>query len=236
MKHRIKLIVGSVLGLALCGNLATAALVLSGNTAGAFEGVSSGFDVITNSPDGLNASFRTGSPVNSFQSGISFSGQSFSGLSDGQVFGLGMVTYFNGITRRNTSSADALFDFKLHLDNPVVDTFKLTTIKFGIDATPNTAGQLKPDQFTASFTQPAPVLIDGTWVTFKISGLPDFTLVPEDTMVKLADVTVHFHSMSPVPEPATYGLIGALGLLGLVGYRRIRGLRDDESAGSMIAA
>jgi len=238
MKHRLKLIVGSVLGLTLLASGATAALVLTGNTAGAFEGVSSGNDVITNSPDGLTASFRTGVPVGgSFKSGVLFNGQNFAGISDGDIFSLGMFTYYNGITRIGTSSANALFDFMIHLDNPVVDTLLLTTVKFGIDATVNSPTNLVPDQFTATFTQPAPVLIDGTWVTFTINGLPDVTQVAENTLVKLADVTVHFESMSPVPEPSTYGLFGAVAMLGLVGYRRFRTKRESGTPfGPMVAA
>lgn len=229
MKHRLKLVIGSVLGLTLLGSAASAALVLSGNTAGAFEGVSSGATVITNSPDGMSASFRTGVPVGgSFKSGILFSGENFAGISDGDVFSLGMFTYYNGITRIGTSSADAMFDFMIHLDNPVVSSFLLTTVHFGIDATVNSPESLIPDQFTASFTQPAPVLIDGTWVTFTINGLPDVSLVKENTWVELAEVTVNFRSMSPVPEPSTYGLCGAVALMGLAGYRRYRAKREND--------
>jgi hypothetical protein len=238
MKHRLKLLVGSVLGLTLLGSGATAALVLTGNTAGAFEGVSSGNTVITNSPDGLTASYRTGVPVSgSFQSGILFTGQNFANVSDGDVFSLGMLTYYNGITKIGTSSANAMLDFMIHLDNPVVDTFLLTTITFGIDATVNSPGNLVPDQFTASFSQPDPILVDGTWVSFIIGDLPEFSLVGENLVVQLADVTVQFRSMSPVPEPSTYGLFGAVATLGLVGYRRYRAKRGNgDSFQPMVAA
>lgn len=237
MKNRTKIIIGSIMGLALYGSAATAALVLTGNTAGEFQGVSSGDTVITNAPDGTSASFRTGVPVGgSFQSGVAFSGQNFAGINDGDVFSLGMFTYYNGITQIGTSSANAMFDFIINLNNPVVSSFVLTTVQFGIDATVNNELNKNPDQFTASFTQPAPVLIDGTWVSFVINGLPDVSLVAENTMVKLADVTVHFHSMSPVPEPSTYGLLGAISLLGLAGYRRYRATRGNTSASPMIAA
>jgi len=64
-----------------------------------------------------------------------------------------------------TASANAVFNFKFRLNDPVVDTLLLKTINFGIQATPN-AGALVPDHFTATFTRPAPVLIDGIWVTF----------------------------------------------------------------------
>lgn len=232
------MIIGSLVGLTLLAGGAPAALVLTGNTAGAFQGVSSGATVITNAPDGLTASFRTGVPVGgSFKSGVLFNGENFAGVTDGDVFSLGMFTYYNGITRIGTSSANAMFDFMVHLDNPAVGDLLLTTINFGVDATVNSPDNLIPDQFTASFTQPAPVLIDGTWVSFTISGLPDFSLVAENTLVELAQVTVHFREMTPVPEPSVYGLFGAVAMMGLVGYRRFRARRGDgDSMGAMQAA
>jgi len=44
--------------------------------------------------------------------------------------------------------------------------------------------------------------------------------VKEDTSVNLANVTVTY--LNPVPEPATYGLAGALALAGIAGFRRLR--------------
>lgn len=227
MKNRLRLIVGSAIGLALAAGAAQA-LTLSGSTAGYFEGASSGDTTITNTPDGSFASFRTGVPVGSFKSGVVFNSADFTNLSSGDTFGLGVITYYNGITHIGTSSADALFDFYVNLNSPTVSSFLLTTVDFGIDATVNTPENTNPDVFTASFTQPAPVLIDGQWVKFTINDLPASTMVKENTFIKLAEVTVTFLNMSPVPEPATYGLMGALGLMGLVGYRRLRAQRGSS--------
>ena len=233
MKNRLRLLVGSVVGLALAAG--AHALTLSGSTAGFFEGVSSGNTTITNVPDGSFASFRTGKPVSgSFKSGVVFTGSDFTGITSGDTFALGAISYYNGITRIGTSSADALFDFYINLDSPTASTLLLTTVKFGIDATINSPGNLKPDLFTATFTQPAPVLIDGTWVKFTINDLPGSTVVKENTIVTLADVTVTF--LNPVPEPATYGLMGALGLMGLAGYRRFRASRGGSTMAPMAAA
>ena len=237
MKNRLRLIVGSAIGLALAAGAAQA-LTLSGSTAGYFEGVSSGNTTITNVPNGSFASFRTGLPVNgSFKSGVVFNAESFSSINSGDTFALGLVTYYNGITRIGTSSANALFDFYINLDSPTVSSILLTTVNFGIDATINTPQNTNPDVFTASFTQPAPVLIDGQWVKFTINDLPDSTMVKENTFVKLADVTVTFlnQPMSPVPEPATYGIMGALGLIGLAGYRRLRTQRGNSTVSSLAA-
>lgn len=221
------------MGLALAAG--AQALTLSGSTAGFFEGVSSGNTTITNTVDGSFASFRTGKPVpNSFKSGVVFNGSDFTGISSGDTFALGVIKYYNGVTKIGTSSADALFDFYISLDNPAMSPILLTTVTFGIDATINDSHNKNPDSFTASFTQPAPVWIDGTWVKFTINDLPASTKVKENSIVQLADVTVTF--LTPVPEPATYGLMGALGLIGLAGYRRFRAQRGSSAMAPMAAA
>jgi len=233
MKNRLRLIVGSAIGLALAAG--AHALTLSGSTAGEFQGVSSGTTVVNNAADGSFASFRTGTPVSgSFKSGIEFNSESFTNINSGDTFALGSITYYNGITLIGTSSADAMFDFYLNLDSPEMTSFLLTTVTFGIDATVNTPENVNPDVFTASFTQPAPVLIDGQWVKFTINDLPASTQVPENQIVELAQVTVSY--LNPVPEPATYGIMGALGLLSLAGYRRFRAQRGNGAPTPMIAA
>jgi len=234
MKNRMKVLLGAAFGLALFASTAPAALVLSGNTAGWFQGTSSGSTVITNSVDGSSASFRTGVPISgSFKSGVAFTSSSFANIQSGDSFAFGMVRYYNGRTHVGTSSDNAVFDFYLDLSDPAMSPIKLSTITFGIDATVND-GTLVPDMFTTSFTQPAPVHIGDRWVTFTINDLPGSTQVDESTWLDLANVTVTF---SPVPEPATYGLMGALALGGLVAYRRFRGGRgDDLAAGPMAAA
>ena len=234
MKKRLRIIVGLATGLALAASAAHA-LTLSGSTAGFFQGTSSGSTIITNTPDGSFASFRTGVPVGqSFKSGVEFTAVDFTNIQSGDTFALGSLVYYNGVTKIGTSSAEALFDFYINLTSPTVSSLLLTTVKFGIDATVNPKGNLKPDVFTASFTQPPPVLIDGTWVKFTINDLPDSTPVRENHFVKLADVTVTF--LSPVPEPATYGLMGAIGLMGLAGYRRFRAQRGGDASVPQVAA
>jgi hypothetical protein len=113
-----------------------------------------------------------------------------------------------------------LLDFSLNLDDPAVGQVHLTTFTFGVDATVNTPPNLIPDVFTASFTQPPDVLIGDQWVRFRINGLPASTELSEDHWIDLASVTVTY--LNPVPEPATYGLCGALALIGVAGYRRLR--------------
>lgn len=219
MSSKLTRLLTCAASLALFSTVANAALVLSGYTAGSFEGSSSGNTTITNSSDGRAASIRTGIPVGgSFQSGIYFTGINFANITDGDVFSIGMIRYENGINLLGTSSAAAAFDFRIHLNDPVVDTLPLTTFHFAINATHNEPG-LVPDQFSATFSQPSPVVIDGTRVTFIISDLMGSRWVPEDGVETLANVRVE---MTPVPELGTYGLMATLGLLALVGYRRMR--------------
>ena len=223
------MIARTTLVFAAVAGVAHAELLLSGNTGGFFQASPNPNTVITNSPDGMAASFRTGVPVDgSFKSGVNFNGHDFLGIGSGDTFSLGLLTYYNGITRIGTSSGSALLDFYLNLDDPALGSVHLTTITFGVDATINTPPNLIPDAFTASFTQPPDVLIGDQWVRFRINGLPASTELPEDTWTDLASVTVTY--LNPVPEPATYGLCGALGLIALAGYRRLRGQRALASS------
>lgn len=228
MNKLLKLVGGSVFGLVCLAGTAHAEFVLTGMTQGFFQGSSNGNTVITNTPDDSFASFRTGIPISgSFQSGVIFEGQTFENIMSGDTFSFGLVTYVNGRTLVGTSSNNALLDFYIDLEDPALDPILLTTISFGIDATVNTQAGTNPDVFTASFIQPAPVLIGGRLVTFRINDLQGVVNVKESTYLQVADITVTY--LSPVPEPSTYGLMGAVGLMSLGAYRRLRGKRGNSA-------
>lgn len=235
MKNKLSILSAAVLGLMCLAGAARAELVLSGSTAGYFQGSSSGSTVVNNAWDGSTASYRTGVPVNgSFKSGVEYLAASFNNVHSGDSFDFGFITYYNGRTQVGTSSSTAMFDFYLDLSDPDWAPFKLTTITFGIDATVNTLPMLQPDVFTASFTQPAPVLIGDQWVKFTINDLPATVSVTEDTWLSVANVTVTY--FSPVPEPATFGIFGAVSLLGLAAYRRHRAKKTGLDLSSLSAA
>jgi PEP-CTERM motif-containing protein len=234
-RFSLNVIASSLVALAFTAGIARADLLLSGSTAGSFQASPNPNTVISNSPDGMFASFRTGVPVgSSFKSGVQFNGSDFMNIASGDTFSLGLLTYFNGITQIGTSSGTAMLDFSLNLSDPAVGLVHLTTVTFGIDATVNTPPNLIPDAFTASFTQPPAVLIGDQWVKFTINGLPTTTELGEDMRVDLGSVTVSF--LNPVPEPATYGLLGGLGLMGLVAYRRLRANSAKGPAPQLTAA
>jgi hypothetical protein len=234
MKHILKLVGGSALGLACLVGTAQAALLLSGSTQGAFQGASSGWTDISNAPDGSSASYLTGLPVEgSTKSGVLFNGSDFVGIGDGDDFSFDLITYQNGRTVVGTSSPVAKLDFYVDLDIPAWDPLLLTTITFIIDPLPNLNG-LIPDLFLAVYDQPDPIFIDGYKVQFTLEDLPLVTLqVDEGTQLIRGNAHVE---ITPIPEPATYGMIASVSLLGLVAYRRFRGQKGQGTGNASLAA
>lgn len=217
LSRRISAIATLALALAFPTLTVWAGPILAGDVMGFFQPVSGMNATIINSDNG-DASFRTGTAVDgSFRSGIEFHGDSFTGVTSGDTFSFGLLTYFNGITRIGTSSASALLDFFLNFDDPAIGLVHLTTIKFGIDATVNHTANLVPDLFTASFTQPMPVWIGNSWANFTIAGLPSSVQLAENTSTQLGRLTVTY---VPVPEGATTLLLLGIAMLSLGAFCR----------------
>ena len=206
-----------VLAMILTAVAARGGLLLTGNTAGLFQPISNHYATMTNSVDGSNSSFRPGLPVeNSFKSGVQFNGSNFQNIGDGDTFSLGLVTYYNGLSRIGTSSGTSSLDFYLNFDDPAVGRIYLATVKFGIDATANTASRLTPDIFTASFLQPRPIWVGDELVKFTINGLPTSTSVAENAWVNLGNVTVTV----AIPEISTYAVLLGMVAMGFATLRR----------------
>jgi hypothetical protein len=209
MSYSKKIFIGLVMVFAAVTT--RAGFLLSGNTAGFFQPVSGTNVTTTNSIDGLDASFRSGVPVdNSFRSGIKFNGHEFENVENGDTFSFGLFTYYNGLSRVGTSSATSLLDLYLNFDDPALGKVHLTTITFGIDATVNTAAHLSPDIFTANFLQPSPIWVGDELVKFTINGLSKSTLVAENTFTDLASITVTVL----IPEASTFTAILGIATLG----------------------
>lgn len=221
MNHHRKFCVGLILALFTAATM-HAGLLLSGNTEAFFQPVSNPYATITNSANGLDASFRTGIPArDSFKSGVKFNGQGFQNVEDGDTFSLGFLTYYNGVTRAGTSSGSALLDLYLDFADPALGKVHLTTIKFGIDATLNHGGNLNPDFYAASFLQPSPVWLGDELVKFTINGLSKSTAVAENSSMNLASISV----MVLIPETSTYALTLGIAAFALILFHR----RQPES-------
>ena len=195
-----------------------AGLLITGNTAGFFQAVSGSHITATNAPNGIDASFRTGIPWGkSFQSGVGFSGHDFENLESGDTFSLGSFTYYNGLSLIGTSSGSALFDFYLDFKDPAIGRVHLTTITFGIDPTVNRGASLPPDAVTTSFLQPPPIWLGDELVKFTINGLPASTLVAENSLTELGNISVTVL----IPESSTFAaIIGAAMFVATLWFRR----------------
>lgn len=210
-------------------SVAHAQLTLSGSTTGWFTDFGQPNTTVTNAPDGSSALFATGIPYgSSTQSMIKFDAQSFTDVSSGEPIHVGLFTITNGVTLLGSAASQAEFNLGLKLTSPTSENLALTAFTFNIDNTPNQgtggAGGVVPDQFGVSFSQPAPMWIDNTLVKFTVVYDPMTTTVPEGSSVVRGDVYVTF---TPVPEPSTYAIGGALLLVGLVAYRRFRRTPSD---------
>jgi hypothetical protein len=225
MQTPIRLIIASVVGLALTGVVANAQLHLTGHTTGSFTDPLLPNTTVVNAVDGSAASFTTGvpHPPNTIPTSILFANNTFTNVSSGQDIQLGLFTIHNGSDNIGSDASNAIFHLGLVLTAPTAQTIALGPIDFGIDNTINTSGNPVPDIFQVTFSQPAPVWINGIEAFFHINFTPVSLSIPENTTLVKGDVTVTFSS---VPEPSTYAMWGAALLVGLIGFRSFRGRRN----------
>lgn len=219
------LLATSVLGLAAVVP-AQGQLLLSGSSHGTFV-----------APDHANTVVTNGSPVSLFESGIPyrasdtqtsirFTGESFSGVGDGDRLDLGQIDITNGMTLLGSTATSAAMDLYLNLPANGIAGFKLTTLMFAIDNTANN-GTAVPDLFLIGHTGANPLWVNGRLVQFDLQLTnPAFLTAPGAAIAEgstgMEGLFAHVH-FSPVPEPSTYAAWAAAVLLGLIGYRRFRG-------------
>jgi hypothetical protein len=213
----------AAIALALLSPIARADLVLSGKTTGSFESIpivpSTATVTITNNAVTNTALFETGDPYppSTLPTSILFQGEDFADVTSGMPIDVGLFTIHNGIDYLGSDADDAVFDLGLDLSSPSVDSFLLTKFTFDIVNTPNAPG-LQPDQFGVTFNQPSPIVIDDYDVQFHVVFSPPVITVPEGGTTTRGDVYVTF---TPVPEPSTYALWGAMLVGGVILYRRL---------------
>lgn len=213
----------AALGLVALLPTAHAQLSLSGSTRGEFTGSDSFFTWINNGP--VTSTLHTGIPLLIFpNTSIEFTGDTFSGIGQGDSFDLGRVKIKNGITLFDTAASFATMDLYLNLPSNGVLNHKLTTLTFAIENTPNLG--FVPDIFLIGYTAPTSLKIADTLIDFTVTFSDQDYLDESGRLIgegKTGKVdlyaTVNF---TPVPEPSTYAAFAAAGLIGLVAWRRTR--------------
>lgn len=208
-----------------CLTAAHAQLTLTGSSHGVFTGPTGLFDSISNGP--VVSTFTTGWPS---PTQITFTGDTFASVGEGDSFALGQVKIKNGLTLFNTAAADAQMDLYLNIPAHGLTDFKLTTLLFAITNTPNIP-HWQPDLYYIGYTAPALLNIAGTYVTFDLGFTdPDFNAPPgapvgekhKETAGLYATVAFSEPIITPVPEASTYAVFAAAGLLGFLALRRFR--------------
>lgn len=216
------LLTTSALGLAVALPSAQAQL-FSGTTRGEFHDPGLSFTSVINSTD--VSLFQSGVPSKPAHTQTSLAYASTAFNSSGGQIDLGTLLITNGRTLGGTTASWATMDVYLNLPEQGIVDFKLTTLTFAIDNTENN-GSLVPDQFLVSIGETNTLTIDGRKVAFDVQLTnPAFAIgtgssIAESTSAEFGlFANVHF---TPVPEPSTYAILGAVLLVGVVAYRRLR--------------
>ncbi len=209
-----------------CPAVALAQIDLSYSTSGMFT-----------APTGSNISIVNGTPVSTFATGLpmspdgpttltftgaSFTGTAFNGGANTDTFLLGTAKIHNGITALHSTANFADMDLFGSVPTFGVSNFKLTTLHFDLENTPNAGGAV-PDVYWIANSAPGVLKIGDTLVHFTI-GLsnPAFSLSPGVAIPETGTGSVDLFTtatMTPVPEPSLYGLLAAAGLAAIVALR-----------------
>lgn len=170
--------------------------------------------------------FETGDPVSGQPSGniLQIDGLSFNDVEEGDAFAVADFSYYNAVTKLNTSVNTVSVDFEVVFTAPPGVPDQIFNFSFDFDITPNVTGDpvLDADKLT-----PQNVISDTSFLyndrlyTLELLGfsddggltLVDFFLLPEN-QTATAQLFARITSVPAVPEPATLTLMAA-GLAGL---------------------
>jgi hypothetical protein len=214
MKNRIVLLASALIAL-LGANVASAQLFMSGS----FAGPTPANSIISNTAnsDAFSTGVSQGQPPAAGRNAVRVNAtnpNSPVAFVPAAPIAMGNLVYSN---RSNHSAQAFSTAYNLTLNFTGGVSVVLNPIVFALDTT--APGGLGNDQFGAVSGQFGQVTVAGDVYDYFISGLSS-TFIAEGTATS-APVAL-FITFTPIPEPSTYGLIGAAGLIGLVVYRRRR--------------
>ena len=207
---------------------ARAQLLLSGSTHGQFVDPGLAHTTVTNSA--TVSEFASGVPYRSSdtQTSVTFTGADFSGAGNGATINLGTVDVTNGITRIGSTAGFADMTLYLDVTSPQnVANYVASTLHFTIDNTINNQAFKNPDLFHVGIAAADPLTIGNMRITFGVQ--PSNLAFSNDGGASVAegtsasfDLYAYVTTFSPVPEPSTYALWGAVLLVGVIALRRFR--------------
>jgi hypothetical protein len=216
MLSRRRLPYVSTLALAVTVSTAFAQLSPSGSTIGSFVDLADSNTVVTNREDLGWANFSTGIPLaGSAPSSIDFSSREFANVHSGDLIEVVLFGVGNGLLQPGSGAKRAVFNLGIQLTYPEVRTLPLAQITFALEHTLDSPG-LRPDFFSVSYTEEPPVKVGNYLLDFDVLFASTRLELAENESFHMGEIELRF---TPVPEPATYGLVGALALAAVAFFR-----------------
>lgn len=225
-------ILAACLGLAALAAPAQAQLTLSGSAYGTFADEMLPNTTVSNTT--MTSVFSSGipyrpfAPYNDTQTSITYVGNTFAGVGDGEAIALGILDFKNGVTLLGSTATSATMDLILDLSTVGGPAdFKLSTLSFSLTNTDNNGVDDVADLYSISYTDPAVLWLEDAKVTFSLVFTDgafltaDGKAVNENGEVTTGDIYANI-MITPIPEPSTYAFAGVavIGLVALLRRRR----------------
>jgi hypothetical protein len=214
MKNRISLLTCAI-AMSVMANIASAQLFMSGS----FALPAPANTVISNAPnsDSFSTGISQGPAPAAGRNAVRFNaitGNAPVAFVPAAPISIGNVVYSN---RTNFGAQAFSTNYNLTLNFTGGISVVLNPIVFSLDTA--VSGGLGNDQFGAISGLFGQVTIAGDVYDYAISGLSS-VFVAEGTATSAPNAV--FITFTPIPEPSTYGMIGAAALVGFAVYRRRR--------------